>query len=106
MLHLWIYDLSVSLRYCTHALTSSIDVGRLYVDLKLLVNCFVSSSQLPIVPLSNLLNHDLAALVRCSYKLCSLFSLFLLVVLLLVSNLRAMTMASEIHHTFVGHGVI
>jgi hypothetical protein len=44
MLHLWIYDLSVSLRCCMQALTSSIDAGRLYVDLKLLVNCFVSSS--------------------------------------------------------------
>jgi hypothetical protein len=42
----------------------------LYVDLKLLVNCFVSSSQLPIVPFSNLLNHDLAAPVRCNYRLC------------------------------------
>jgi hypothetical protein len=44
MLHLWIYDLSASLRCCTQALNSSIDAGRLYVDLKLLVNCFVSSS--------------------------------------------------------------
>jgi hypothetical protein len=70
MLHLWIYDLSVSLCCCTHALTSSIDVGHLYVDLKLLVNYFVSSSQLPIVPLSNLLNHDLAAPVRCNCRLC------------------------------------
>jgi hypothetical protein len=70
MLYLWMYDLSVSLRYCTQALTSSIDVGRLYVDLKLLVNCFVSSSQLPIVSLSNLLNHDRAAPVRWSCKLC------------------------------------
>jgi hypothetical protein len=47
MLHLWMYDLSVSLRCCTQALTSSIDAGRLYVDLKLLIDCFVSSSQLP-----------------------------------------------------------
>jgi hypothetical protein len=46
MLHLCMYDRSVSLRSCMQALTSSIDVGRLYVDLKLLVNCFVSSSQL------------------------------------------------------------
>jgi hypothetical protein len=38
------YDRSVSLRCCMQALTSSIDVGRLYVDLKFLVNCFVSSS--------------------------------------------------------------
>jgi hypothetical protein len=51
-------------------LTSSIDAGRLYVDLKLLVNCFMRSSQLLIVSFSNLLNHDLAALVRCNYKLC------------------------------------
>jgi hypothetical protein len=64
------YDLSVSLRYCIQALTSSIDVGRLYVDLKLLVNCFVSLSQLPIVSLSNLLNHDRAAPMRWSCKLC------------------------------------
>jgi hypothetical protein len=70
MLHLWMYDLSVSLRCYTQALTSSIDAGRLYVDLKLLVNCFVSSSQLPIVSLSNLLNHDRATSVRWSCKLC------------------------------------
>jgi hypothetical protein len=70
ILHLWIYDLSVSLRCYTQALTSSIDAGRMYVDLKLLVNCFVSSSQLPIVPCSNLLNHNLAVPVRCSCKLC------------------------------------
>jgi hypothetical protein len=44
MLHLWIYALNVSLRCCTQALTSSMDAGRLYVDLKLLMNCFVSSS--------------------------------------------------------------
>jgi hypothetical protein len=49
--------------------------GRLYVDLKLLVNCFVSSSQLPIVSFSNLLNDDLAAPVRCSCKLCIAVSL-------------------------------
>jgi hypothetical protein len=41
----------------------------LYVDLKLLVNCFVRSFQLPIVSFSSLLNHDLAAPVRCSCKL-------------------------------------
>jgi hypothetical protein len=44
MLHLWIYALNVSPRCCMQALTSSMDAGRLYVDLKLLVNCFVSSS--------------------------------------------------------------
>jgi hypothetical protein len=43
-LHLWMYARSVSSRCYTHALTSSIDAGRLYVDLKLLVNCFVRSS--------------------------------------------------------------
>jgi hypothetical protein len=64
MLHLCMYNLSVSLRCWMQALTSSIDVVRLYVDLKLLVNYFVSSSQLPIVSLSNLLNHDRAAPVR------------------------------------------
>jgi hypothetical protein len=75
MLHLWIYALNVSPRCCMQALTSSMDVGRLYVDLKLLVNCFVSSSQLPIVSFSNLLNHDLAAPVRYNYKLCIAISL-------------------------------
>jgi hypothetical protein len=64
MLHLCMYNLIVSLRCWMQALTSSIDVVRLYVDLKLLVNYFVSSSQLPIVSLSNLLNHDRAAPVR------------------------------------------
>jgi hypothetical protein len=44
MLHLCMYDLSVSLHCCMQTLTSSIDAGRLYVDLKLLVNCLVSSS--------------------------------------------------------------
>jgi hypothetical protein len=44
MLHLCMYDLSVSLPCCMQASTSSIDDGRLYVDLKLLMNCFVSSS--------------------------------------------------------------
>jgi hypothetical protein len=43
-LHLWMYARSVSSCCCTHALTSSIDAGRLYVDLKFLVNCFVRSS--------------------------------------------------------------
>jgi hypothetical protein len=47
----------------------------LYVDLKLLVNCFVRSSQLPMDSFSSLLNHDLAAPVRCSYKLCIAVSL-------------------------------
>jgi hypothetical protein len=56
-------------------LTSSIDASCLYVDLKLLVNCFMRSFQLPMVPFSNLLNHDLAAPVRCSYKLCIAVSL-------------------------------
>jgi hypothetical protein len=41
----------------------------LYVDLKLPINCFVRSSQLPIVSFSSLLNHDLAAPVRRSCKL-------------------------------------
>jgi hypothetical protein len=70
ILHLWMYALNVSPHCCTQALTSSMDVGRLYVDLKLLVNCFVSSSQLPIVSSRSLLNHDLAAPVSYSCKLC------------------------------------
>jgi hypothetical protein len=70
MLHLCMYDLSVSLRCCMQALTSSIDAGRLYVDLKLLMNYLVSSSQIPIVSLSSLLNHDRAAPVRWSCRLC------------------------------------
>jgi hypothetical protein len=74
MLHLCMYDLSVSLRCCMQALTSSIDVGHLYVDLKLLVNYFVSSSQLPIVSLSSLPNHDRAAPVRWSCRLCIVVS--------------------------------
>ena len=74
-LHLWMYARNVSSRCCMHALTSSIDAGRLYVDLKLPVNCFVRSSQLPIVYFSSLLNHDLAAPVRCSCKLCIAVSL-------------------------------
>jgi hypothetical protein len=74
MLPLWMYDLSVPLCYCTQALTSSIDAGHLYVDLKLLVNCFVSSSQLPIVSLSGILNHDRAAQVRWSCRLCIVVS--------------------------------
>jgi hypothetical protein len=47
----------------------------LYVDLKLLMNCFVRSSQFPIVSFSSLLNHDLAAPVRCSCKLYIIVSL-------------------------------
>jgi hypothetical protein len=66
----------------------------------------VSSSQLPIVFFPSLLNHDLAAPVRCSCKLYIAVSWFLLVVLLLVGNLKAMTMALEIRRTFVGHGVV
>jgi hypothetical protein len=34
------------------------------------------------------------------------FPWFLLIVLLLVDSLKAMTVAPEIHCTFVGHGVI
>jgi hypothetical protein len=75
MLHLWIYALNVSPRCCMQALTSSMDAGRLYVDLKLLVIYFVSSSQLPIISFPSLLNHDLAAPVRCSCKLCIAVSL-------------------------------
>jgi hypothetical protein len=56
-------------------LTSSMDAVRLYVDLKLLMNYFMSSSQLPIVSFPNLLNHDLAAPVRCNCKLCIVVSL-------------------------------
>jgi hypothetical protein len=74
-LHLWMYARSVLSRYYTHALTSSIDAGHLYVDLKLLINCFVRSSQLPIDSFSSLLNHDLATSVRCSCKLCIAVSL-------------------------------
>jgi hypothetical protein len=104
--HLWIYALNVSPRCCTQALTSSMDAGRLYVDLKLLVNCFVSSSQLPIVSFPSFLNHDLDAPVRCNCKLCIAVSWFLLIVLLLVDNLKAMTVAPEIRRTFDGQGVI
>jgi hypothetical protein len=104
-LYLWMYAHSVSSRCCTHALTSSIDAGRLYVDLKLLVNCFVRSSQLPIVSFSSLLNHDLAASVRCSCKLSLLFLWFLLIFVLLVDNLRATIMVPVIRHTFADHEV-
>jgi hypothetical protein len=69
MLHRCMYDQSDSLRWCVQALTSSIDAGCLYVELKLLVNCLVSSSQLPIVSLSSLPNHDRVAPVRWSCKL-------------------------------------
>jgi hypothetical protein len=60
-------DLSL---FCVQSLSSSIYVGRLLVDLKLLVNCFSSSFQLPMDSSGNLLSQDRAAPVRCSYKLC------------------------------------
>jgi hypothetical protein len=44
ILHHCIYERNVSPLFCIHDLTSSIDVGRLYVDQKFLVNC---SSSLP-----------------------------------------------------------
>jgi hypothetical protein len=87
------------------ALTSSMDTGRLYVDLKLLVNCFVSSSQLPIVSFYNLLNHDLAALGGVIANFALMFPWFLPIFLLLVDNPRAMIVAPEIHRIFADHGV-
>jgi hypothetical protein len=74
MLHLYMYVRSDSLRCCVQALTSSIDDGHLYVDLKLLVNCLVSSSRFPIISLCSLPNHDRAAPVRWSCKLCIVVS--------------------------------
>jgi hypothetical protein len=44
--------------------------------------------------------------VRYNCNFALLFLWFLLIVLLLVDNLKAMTVAPEIRHTFVGHGVI
>jgi hypothetical protein len=88
------------------ALTSSIDVGRLYVDLKLLVYYFVISSQLPIVSLSSLPNHDRAAPVRWSCRLCIVVSFEPPSILMLVDNLRAMTVAPEIHRISADHGAV
>jgi hypothetical protein len=39
------YDRIDSLEFCTQALTSSIDVGRLYVDLKFLINWYANSKK-------------------------------------------------------------
>jgi hypothetical protein len=72
------------------ALTSSIDVGRLYVDLKLIVNSFVSSSQLSIVSLSSLPNHDRAAPMRWSCRL----------------SIAVSFEPPEIHRISADHGVV
>jgi hypothetical protein len=70
MLQRCIYERSASPLLYTQDLTSSIDTGRVYVDRKLLVNCFDNSLQLPMESSGNLLNQDRTAPVRCSYKLC------------------------------------
>jgi hypothetical protein len=57
-------------------LTSSMDAGRLYVDLKLLVNCLVSSSQLPIVFFPSLLNHDGLYYIYFLYSTDGLYYLY------------------------------
>jgi hypothetical protein len=44
-------------------------IGRVYVDRKLLMNCFDSSLQLPMESSGNLLNQDHAAPVRRSCRL-------------------------------------
>jgi hypothetical protein len=64
------YEHSVSPLFCTHAFTSSIEVGHVYVNRKLSMNCFSSSPQLLMESSGNLLNQDCAAPVRCSFKLC------------------------------------
>jgi hypothetical protein len=75
MLQRYMHEHSVSPLLCTHDLTSSIDVGRVYVDRKLFVNFFASSLQLPMESSGSLLNQDRVALVRCSCKLCIVVSL-------------------------------
>jgi hypothetical protein len=70
MLQRCIYEHNASQLLCKQDLTSSIDTGRVYVDQKLLVNCFDSSLQLPMESSGNLLNQDRAAPVRWSCRIC------------------------------------
>jgi hypothetical protein len=70
------------------------------------MNYLLSLSQLLIVSLPCLPNHDRAALVRCSCKLCIVVSFEPLVFLLLVDSLRAMTVVPAIHHISADHGVV
>jgi hypothetical protein len=64
------YERCVSPDFWVQALSSSVDAGLLFVDLKLPMNCLARSSQLPIVSFSSLPNHDRAAPVRCNYRVC------------------------------------
>jgi hypothetical protein len=75
ILHRCIYERNVSPLFCIQDLTSSIDVGRLYVDRKFLVNCSSSSPQLPMESSGSLLNQDRVAPVRCRCKLCIVVAL-------------------------------
>jgi hypothetical protein len=100
------HERSVPPYFCVHALSSSVDAGLLYVDLKLPINYFASSSQLPIVSFSSLPNHDHAAPMRCSCRLCIVVSFEPRVFSLLANNRTTMIVAPVIRRTSASHVVI
>jgi hypothetical protein len=75
MLHRYMYERRVSPLLCVQDLTSSRDVGHLYVKRKFLANRFSSSPQLSMESLGKVLNQDRAAPVRCNCKLCIVVAL-------------------------------
>jgi hypothetical protein len=70
ILHHCMYERRVSSFLCMQDLTSSSDVGRLYVKRKFLVNWLSSSPQLPMESLGRVLNQDRDAPVRRNCRLC------------------------------------
>jgi hypothetical protein len=80
------------------------DVGRLYVDLKLLVNCFVSSSSFQLFLFLMCSTMTLLRRRGVTTNFALLFPWFLPVFLLLADNSRGMIVAPEIHHIFADHG--
>jgi hypothetical protein len=70
ILHHCIYERRVSPFLCMQDLTSSSDVGRLYIEWKFLANWFSSLPQLLMDSMGKVLNQDRVAPVRCSCKLC------------------------------------
>jgi hypothetical protein len=75
MLHRCMFEHRVSPLFYVQYLTSSRDAGHLYVEQKFLVNRLSSSPQLPMESLGKVLNQDLAAPVRCNFKLCIVVAL-------------------------------
>jgi hypothetical protein len=70
ILHRWKYARIGSPGRCTHIRNSSVDAGRLKVDLKLRMNLSCNLFQLPMDSSGNFRSQDLADPLKCNCKLC------------------------------------